>query len=96
MNNHDIHTYILHSHYCSVIEFFIALMVLPFTTRRMVGSAHLALYPIRFTAQLDFAVSDTYSYEKYILHRWVRRDRLISPLVFTSSPSLDVVRLVLR
>ena len=29
----------------------------------MVISANLALYPIRFTAQFGFAVSDRYSYE---------------------------------
>ena len=39
-------------------------MLLAFTTRRMVGSAHLALSPTRFTVQLDFALSDRYSYEK--------------------------------
>ena len=37
---------------------FHALMLLAFTTRRMVRSAHLALSPIRFTAQFDFAASD--------------------------------------
>ena len=35
-------------------------MLLAFTTRRMVRSAHLALSPIRFTAQFDFAVSDIF------------------------------------
>ena len=32
--------------------------------RRMVRSAHLALFLIRFTAQFDFSVSDRYSYQK--------------------------------
>ena len=40
------------------------LMLLAFTTRRMVRSGHLTLSPIRFTAQFDFAVSDWYSYKK--------------------------------
>ena len=35
-------------------------MMLVFTTRRKVRSAHLALFPICFTAQLDFAVSDIF------------------------------------
>ena len=39
-------------------------MLLAFTTRRMVRSAHLALSRKRFTAQFDFAVSNRYSYEK--------------------------------
>ena len=39
-------------------------MLLAFTMRLMVRSAHLALSLIRFTAQFDFAVSDRYSYEK--------------------------------
>ena len=42
----------------------LALTLLTFTTRRMVRSAHLALSPIHFTAQFDFYVSETYSYEK--------------------------------
>ena len=55
-------------------------MILAFTTRRMVKSAHLAPSPIRFTVQFDSAISDIRT-RKYILHRWVRRDRLISALV---------------
>ena len=43
---------------------FLALMLLAFTERHKVGSDHLALSPIRFTAQFDFAVSDRYSYER--------------------------------
>ena len=39
-------------------------MLLAFNTRRMVISAYLALYPKRFTVQMDFAVSDKYSYKK--------------------------------
>ena len=39
-------------------------MLLTFTTRRMVRWAHLALSPIRFIVQFDFAVSDRHSYEK--------------------------------
>ena len=39
-------------------------MMLAFTMRRMVRSAHLTLSPIRFSAQFDFTVSDRYSYEK--------------------------------
>ena len=55
--------------YCASIKknsrfVFLALMQLAFTTRRIVRSAHLALSPIRFTAQFDYAVSDRYSYEK--------------------------------
>ena len=42
----------------------LALMLLAFTTRRMVISAHLALSSLHFTAQFDFAVTDRYSYEK--------------------------------
>ena len=56
-----------------------ALMLLAFTARRVVRSAHLALYPIRFTAQFDFVAPDRYL---------VRRDGLISALVTTSSPRL--------
>ena len=44
------------------------IMLLAFTTRRMVRSAHLALTPIRFTAPLYFAVPDIYSYEKIHVH----------------------------
>ena len=39
-------------------------MLLAFTMRRMVRSAHLALSPIRFTDQFDFTVSDRCLYEK--------------------------------
>ena len=39
-------------------------MLLAFTTRRMVRSAHLALSPKRFTAQFNFAALNRYSYEK--------------------------------
>ena len=72
-------------------------MQLAFTARRMLRSAHLTLFPftnciyniIHFTVQFDFTVSDRYiSPKKYILHRWVRRDGLISALVTTSSPRL--------
>ena len=38
--------------------------MLDFTTSRIVRSAPLALSPINFTAQFDFAVSDRYSHEK--------------------------------
>ena len=49
----------------------LALKLLAFTTRPMVRSTHLALSPIRFTYQFDFAVSDRYiGKRKYILHRW--------------------------
>ena len=68
-----------------ICTLFLALMLLTFTTRRLVRSAHLALSPICFTSQFDFAVSDS----KYILHCWVRRDGLISALVTTSSPRLE-------
>ena len=52
-------------------------------------TAHLALFPQRFTAQFDFAFSNlVIRTRKYILHRWVRRDRLISAQVTTSSPRL--------
>ena len=53
----------------------------------MLRSAHLALSHVRFPAQFDFSVSQRYSYEKR-LHRWVRRDGLISALVTTSIPRL--------
>ena len=46
-----------------ICTLFFALMLLTFTTIRLVRSAHLALSPILFTAQFDFAVSDRYSYE---------------------------------
>ena len=39
-------------------------MLLAFTSRLKMGSAHLTLSPIHFTAQFDFAVSDKYLYEK--------------------------------
>ena len=39
-------------------------MLLDFTTRRMVRSAHRALSPFRFAAQFHFDVSDRHSYEK--------------------------------
>ena len=39
-------------------------MLLAFTTRRMVRSAHLALSPIGFTALFDFGTSNRYSHEK--------------------------------
>ena len=42
----------------------VALMLLVFTTRRMVRSDHLTLSLTRFTAQFDFAVQDRYLYEK--------------------------------
>ena len=44
------------------------IMLLAFTTRRMVRSAHLAFSPIRFTAPLHSAVPDIYSYEKIHVH----------------------------
>ena len=44
-------------------------MMLVFTARRLVRSAHLALSPMRFTAQFDFAVSDGYLYIPYSLHK---------------------------
>ena len=43
---------------------FLALVLLAFNTRRMARLAHLALSPIRFTVQLDFTVSDRFSYQK--------------------------------
>ena len=42
----------------------LTLMLLAFTKRHMMRSAHLALSPKRFNAQHDFAVSDIYSYKK--------------------------------
>ena len=69
-------------------SFILALMLSAFTTRRMLGSAYLALSPIRFTAQFDIAVLDIYSYEKIHKASLVRRDELISALVTTSSPRL--------
>ena len=65
----------LHTLYMSILCF-LALSMLAFTTRRMVRTTHLALSPIRFTAQFDqgistpidswfdVAVSDKYSYEE--------------------------------
>ena len=50
--------------------YILALMLLDFTTRCMVRSVHLALSPIRFTAQFHFTVSDRYSTKNCILHRW--------------------------
>ena len=46
--------------------FLLTLMLLAFTMRRMVRSAHLALWlsPIRFTDHVNFTFSDRYSYEK--------------------------------
>ena len=73
------------------VLFILALMLLGFTSRRMVRLAYLALTPILFTAQIDFAVR--YSYEK--IHtvslgtaRWADLSTLhhIKP-----SPRLDVV-----
>ena len=63
-------------------------MLLAFTTRLMVRSAHLALSPIRFTAQFDFAVLDRYLYDKIHTASLVRRDGLISALVTTASSRL--------
>ena len=63
-------------------------MLLPFTTRRMVRSAYLALSPIRFTEQFDFAVLDRYLYEKMHMASLVRRDGLILALVTTPSPRI--------
>ena len=67
--------------------YFLALMLLllAFTTRLMVRSVHLALSPIRFTAQLDF---DSDSYEKMHTASLVRRHWLISALYTTTSPRL--------
>ena len=43
-------------------------------------------------SQVDFAVSVRYiRTRKYILHRWVRRDGLISVLVTTSIPRLKAL-----
>ena len=42
----------------------LALMLMAFTMRHMVRSAHLALSPMRFTDQLHFTFSDRYLYEK--------------------------------
>ena len=39
--------------------YILALMLLAITSGHMARSAHLALSPIRITAQLHFAVSDT-------------------------------------
>ena len=63
-------------------------MLLAFTTRRMVRSAHLALSPIRSTAEYDFAVSDRHLYKKIHTASLVWRDGLISALVTTPSPRL--------
>ena len=41
-----------------------ALVLLAFTARLMVRSAHRVLFPIRFSAQFGFAVPDRYSYKK--------------------------------
>ena len=46
---------------CQTIVFILALMLLAFTTRRMVRSAHLARSHFCFTAQFDFAISNRYS-----------------------------------
>ena len=63
-------------------------MLLPFTTIRIVRSAHLALLPKRCTAQFDFAVSDRYSYEKIHTASLLRRDGLTSALVTILRPRL--------
>ena len=47
-------------HYTTDIHL-LALMLLAFTMRRMVRSAHLALSPKHFTAQFDFAVSNRHT-----------------------------------
>ena len=60
---------------------FLSLMLLTFTTGRMVRSVHPALSPIRFTVQFDFAVSDIYSYEKIHTAALRTADGLISALV---------------
>ena len=62
--------------YWVTIHCFSAPMLLVFTMRRMVRSAHLTLSPRRFTALFDFAASNRYSYEKIGLHTasLVRRD----------------------
>ena len=76
--------------YWVTIHWFFALMLLVFTMRRMVRSAHLTLSPRRFTALFDFAASNRYSYEKIVLHTasLVRRHGLISALFTTSSGDL--------
>ena len=73
--------------YWVTIHWFFALMLLVFTMRRMVRSAHLILSPRRCTALFDFAASNRYSYEKIGLHTasLVRRHGLISALFTTSS-----------
>ena len=59
----------------------LALVLLAFTTRRMVRSSRLALSTFTFTAQIDFAVSDRNSYEKMHTSSLVRRDGIISAQV---------------
>ena len=66
-------------------NYILALVLLAFTTRRMVRSTHLTLSRTRFTAQLNFAVLNRYSYEKIHIVSFVRRDELISALVTTTS-----------
>ena len=68
--------------------YILALMLLAFTTRRMVRSAQLALSAIRFTTQFHFTVSERYSYEKIHTASLARRDGLISALITTSNPRL--------
>ena len=76
--------------YRVTIHWFFALMLLIFTMRLMVRSAHLTLSPRRFTALFDIAASNRYSYEKIVLHTasLVRRHGLISAIFTTSSGDL--------
>ena len=63
----------------------LALMLLAFTTRPMVRSAHLALSLLH---SLILPFQGDNRTRKYILHSWVPRDGLISALVTKSSPRL--------
>ena len=80
--NENLRVFIWKAYISYTVLFILALMLLAFTTRRMVRSAHLALSLKRFTVQFFVTQIDIRT-KKYILNRWVRRVGLISARVTT-------------
>ena len=69
-------------------------MLLAFTTRRMVRSAHLTLSVISFTAQFDFTVSDERHTARWAPHR-IRLDVVIYVEVSSSRLPNDAVYIII-